>query len=93
MTQSTIEVEGLPEGWELEGVSITPSRTKDINDCWRSASVKLRRIQPRRIVLEDTGELRQPQEGEYVENNGNYCLCRKPERWGNEHKIWREIKE
>lgn len=53
----------------------------------------LNKIKPRHIVLENTGETRRPSEGEYVFNNGNLCLCRKPERWGNEHEIWREVKE
>ena len=46
----------------------------------------------RTITIQDTGEIRQPKEGEYVFNNGNLCLCRKPERWGNEHEIWAKIK-
>ena len=43
------------------------------------------------ITLINTGLTRQPHSGEYVSNNGNFCLCRKPERWGNEHKIWIDI--
>ncbi len=50
-------------------------------------------IKPRTVILQDLGETRKPKEGEYVFNNGNFCLCRKPERWGNEHEIWIEIKE
>ena len=47
----------------------------------------------RRIVLEETGKTGQPEVGEYVFNNGNLCLCRKPERWGNEHEIWRIVED
>jgi len=49
--------------------------------------------QTRRIVLEETGETRKPKAGEYIQNNGNYCLCRKPDRWGNEHEIWQVVED
>lgn len=49
--------------------------------------------QTRRIVLESTGETRKPKAGEYIQNNGNYCLCRKPDRWGNEHEIWQAVED
>jgi len=49
--------------------------------------------QTRRIVLESTGETRKPKAGEYIQNNGNYCLCRKPDRWGNEHEIWQVVED
>ena len=45
------------------------------------------------IVLKNTGEIRKPEIGEYIQNNGNFCKCHKPERWGYEHEIWREVKE
>lgn len=45
------------------------------------------------IKIQDTGETRKPKEGEYVHNNGNLCLCRKPERWGNEHEIWKKVQD
>ena len=53
----------------------------------------VRKKNPRRIVLEETGETRKPKAGEYIQNNGNYCLCRKPDRWGNEHEIWQVVED
>ena len=85
-----IEIEGLPEGWKPLKVKISCNISNDVSVMQCAARVDLERIKPRRIVLEETEEVRQPKEGEYVFNNGNLCLCRKPERWGYEHQIWRE---
>lgn len=96
-----IEIPDLPEGWEPVSYRIPKA-----GECYfGSGGIKLahldfeslwlvvRKKQPRRIVLEETGQVRKPMEGEYVQNNGNYCLCRKPERWGNEHEIWKIVED
>jgi len=58
MTKQTIEVEGLPEGREIELVEIMPSGFGDKSGNNLIATVKLKEIQPLRIVLEETGEER-----------------------------------
>jgi len=104
MTKHEIEIPDLPDGWRpvayrnantgefvigSGGVEqVRGSITKTI-----TRYLIVEKIKPRRIVVEDTGEVRQPKEGEYVFNNGNLCLCRKPERWGYEHQIWRIVEE
>ena len=98
-----IDISGLPEGYravayrigEIDECCLDP-RTGEILKLFLTTDVRViivEKIQPRRIVLEETGEVRRPKEGEYVFNNGNLCLCRKPERWGNEHQIWRTVEE
>ena len=103
MTLQTIEVEGLPEGWKavayrcpesgeyyLENNGVVRNHT----GCKHKFPwIIVQKTQPRRIVLEETGEVRKPEIGEYIQNNGNFCKCHKPERWGHEHEIWREVKE
>ena len=100
-TKYEIEVPGLPEGWK----TVAYIKYKRGEDCFYFGTIQraqsdsgapalvVERIKPKRIILEATGEVRQPVTGEYVHNNGNLCLCRKPERWGREHEIWREVKE
>ena len=96
-----IEIPDLPEGWEpvayripkagecyfgSQGVKLA---LKDFENLW----LVVRKKQPRRIVLEETGEVRKPKAGEYIHHNGNYCFCRKPDRWGNEHEIWKIVED
>ncbi len=91
-----IAILGLPTGYRAVEVMIDPMSCNYIGDdgcTYIAAKIKIEKIQPRSIKVADTGEVRQPKEGEYVFNNGNLCLCRKPERWGNEHQIWRLVKE
>lgn len=89
-----IEIEGLPGGWEIEKCDIKGDiSSNDASFKYINAVIKITKKQPRRIVLEETGKTGQPEVGEYVFNNGNLCLCRKPERWGNEHEIWRIVED
>jgi len=97
-----IDIEGLPEGWEavefrvpLQGESIIDFNGDLIrtSNNYTQPRLIVKKKQPRRIVLEETGKTGQPEVGEYVFNNGNLCLCRKPERWGNEHEIWRIVED
>lgn len=90
-----IEIPDLPEGWEPVEAMIDPDGSYfgyDGNQ-YANAKIKLKKKHPRRIVLEETGETRKPKAGEYIQNNGNYCLCRKPDRWGNEHEIWQVVED
>lgn len=93
-----IEIPDLPEGWDPVEILIDPDQyNKYVGDdgcLYWDAKIRMKKKQPpRRIVLEETGQVRKPMEGEYVQNNGNYCLCRKPERWGNEHEIWKIVED
>lgn len=99
--QHTITIPGLPEGWwavayrRLENGDFYLNEQGEIveNYALTIFALIVEKIKPRSIKVADTGEIRQPKEGEYVFNNGNLCLCRKPERWGNEHQIWRVVEE
>lgn len=98
-----IEIPDLPEGWEPVAYRVPEEGEyyfsrhglEQATDEWpdRPAAIIVRKKQPRRIVLESTGETRKPKAGEYIQNNGNYCLCRKPDRWGNEHEIWQAVED
>ena len=48
-----IEIEGLPEGFEINSVTINAGET--ISQCFNTiqATIHLKKIQPRRIVLEE----------------------------------------
>ena len=100
-TKHKIEIPGLPEGWKPvayrpvkpgEYIAHTGGVEQSLTGAMASYLV-VEKIKPKRVILEATGEIRQPEAGEYVQHNGNFCLCRKPERWGCEHEIWREVKE
>ena len=88
-----IEIPDLPEGWDAVSVKLIELESSDSEHAIYASKVLAKKKQPRRIVLEETGQVRKPMEGEYVQNNGNYCLCRKPERWGNEHEIWKIVED
>lgn len=55
----TIEIEGLPEGWELVSIKLPDNCTKQCSDATISihnvpgATFVLKKKQPRRIVLEE----------------------------------------
>jgi len=57
MKTQTIEVEGLPEGWKAKEVRIDPDQyNKYVGDdgfLYWEAKIKMEKIQPRRIVLEE----------------------------------------
>ena len=98
MTKQTIEVEGLPEGWKAVAYRV-PKQDEyfigslGLSKCsgsYTNQFIILEKIQPRRIVLEDTGEANfTDDEGEYKKqwfSDGRLCLHRS-------HNIWREVKE
>ena len=104
MTTQTIEVEGLPEGWkakefrlgEIDETYYDPA-TKSICRLLLGSTVGVlivEKIQPRRIVLEETGEERKICYGEWYETS-EHKLMRWPYggKTDGRHKVWREVKE
>ena len=88
-----IEIEGLPEGFEINSVTINAGET--ISQCFNTiqATIHLKKIQPREITLVDTDEFRQPRYGEYFRRgmvDSPIEVCLKMEVCAV--KIWR-IKE
>jgi len=86
MTKQTIEVD-VPNGYEI-------SKIEYFSD---SQYIKVRikeKIQPRRIVLEETNEERRICFGEWYESQEGKLM-----RWpyggktDGKHKVWREVKE
>ena len=98
MTKQTIEVEGLPEGWKAVGMLVDPDQyNKYVGDdgfLYWEAKIKLEKIQPRRIVLEETNEERRICYGEWYESQEGKLM-----RWpyggktDGKHRVWREVKE
>ena len=95
-TKHEIEMPDLPEGWRSVEARIDPDLTKYIGDdgnLYLKAKVKLEKIKPRRIVLEETDEIRRVNNGEYYYHNG-YALCWPfPPPTDLEFKIWRVVEE
>lgn len=106
MKEHTIEIDGVPEGFEVHDIKLNLSHLQclELNpDCSKynpliknvmcNATVILQKTKPRRIVLEETAEVRQPRLGEWFIYDGK--LKQKP----NDHplcsdfRIWKEIKE
>ena len=88
-----IEIEGLPEGFEINSVTINAGET--ISQCFNTiqATIHLKKIQPREITLVETDEFRQPRYGEYFRRgmvDSPIEVCLKMEVCAV--KIWR-IKE
>jgi len=97
-----IEVEGLPEGWKAVAYRVPTNG----ETCWHqnfgiyTATVSLtqcfivEKIQPRRIVLEETNEERRICYGEWYESQEGKLM-----RWpyggktDGKHRVWREVKE
>lgn len=94
MTQQTIEIEGLPEGWKavsyrrpignIEYVFIDG----EIRQAKPTDGVCLivEKIQPRRIVLEETGEVCDMMVSYYIQTDGLSMQV-------SSNKIWKEVKE
>lgn len=97
-----IEVEGLPEGWKAVAYRVPTNG----ETCWHqnfgiyTATVSLtqcfivEKIQPRRIVLEETNEERRICYGEWYESQEGKLM-----RWpyggktDGKHRVWLEVKE
>ena len=81
----TIEIEGLPEGYNVESVKITHSHVMDGGIML--AVVNVKKKQPRRIVLEET-----------TEDNKSGVLGPNTQQFGdvyivNQKKIWRIVED
>ena len=89
-----IEIEGLPEGWEIEKCDIKGDiSSNDASFKYINAVIRITKKQPRRIVLEETGKTRKPKSGEYVRSSNIFYMVTSPENYGNGCEIWREVKE
>lgn len=102
MTKQTIEVEGLPDGWEViayrcavkgeycfigDGVVIATHNHL-------SKSIIIKKSKPSRITFEDTGEIREVNPGEWIyEYGGRFVLWDLNYTSTDKYKIWREVKE
>lgn len=93
MTKHTIEIEGLPEGWEAVAFRV-PDQSEyyfgrhgldQATDEWpdRPAAIILQKIKPHRIVLEET-------EQDNIKHDGKWCnqhfrdgliLTQQPKYW------------
>lgn len=56
MTTHTIQIEGVPEGWQTKHVVITGQMHVENGVMKCDAVAELHKIKPRRIVLEETEE-------------------------------------
>ncbi len=101
MKKQTIEVEGLPEGWNAVAYRVPVNGEnffydeKICNDKYQCHEYLIvEKIQPRRIVLEETNEERKICFGEWYESQEGKLM-----RWpyggktDGKHKVWREVKE
>ncbi len=99
MTKQTIEVEGLPEGWKAVGMLVDPDQyNKYVGDdgfLYWEAKIKLEKIQPRRIVLEETGEERSLSYGDWYEDDQGDVHKYLNKSFGSRrtYKVWREVNE
>ena len=97
-----IEVEGLPEGWKAVAYRVPKGNIEFvfIENVVRKAKPQdkkcliVEKIQPRRIVLEETNEERRICYGEWYESQEGKLI-----RWpyggktDGKHRVWREVKE
>ena len=97
-----IEVEGLPEGWKAVAYRVPKGNIEFvfIENVVREAKPQdkkcliVEKIQPRRIVLEETNEERRICYGEWYESQEGKLM-----RWpyggktDGKHRVWREVKE
>jgi len=101
MTQQTIEVEGLPEGWKA--VAFRIAYNEYVIDCGqvvfatytKSPRLIVEKIQPRRKVLEKTGEERSVSYGDWYEDENGNVIPYLNKSFGTRrtYKIWKEVKE
>lgn len=104
MSKYEIEVPGLPEGWKPVAYRVPVKGDNIINffgDLQTAAGscghprLIVKKKQLRRIVLEETGEVRKALKGDYIERIGEPGVG----YWGHKeesnetYKIWRGVKE
>lgn len=104
MPKHTIEIEGLPEGWEPIAFRV-PLETDKYwnvhNVCDGKygnngfGSIIVQKTKPRRIVLEETGDIREAERGDWVQEQNDMEFRRWDYANGSrqKYKIWREVKE
>ncbi len=96
-----IEIPDLPGGYKavvfrpgIRGESIIGCNGVVILDKNTiSPHLIIEKIQPRRIVLEETNEVRKANRGEYYYNNGFVLCLTWPMQTEGEYKIWRVVEE
>lgn len=99
MTQQTIEIKGLPEGWKAVAYRapimsvdyVFDNHSNEVILCeWGTSfkSIIVEKIQPRKIVLEETDEVASIHEFQAVGDDKGY-----PKILFKSDKIWREVKE
>ena len=79
-----IEIKGLPKGYEVSEVTLHDNFMEIGSEGYVSAVIKLEKIKPRRIVLEETEEVADTTQ---FMNTGDVQLHIQ----GN--KIWKEVEE
>lgn len=97
-TKHEIEIPDLPDGWRPVEARIDPDLTKYIGDdgnLYLKAKVKLEKIKPRRIVLEETSEIREVEFGEYFYHplSAQIKCWSFPYASDETYKIWRVVEE
>lgn len=93
-----IEIPGLPEGWRAVAYRRLKNGDFYLNEqceivenyALKIFALIVEKIKPRRIVLEDTGEVRQGVCGEWFYKYGTFTLIPEGETTGRV-EIWREI--
>lgn len=92
--KQTIEVEGLPEGWKAVSVDATGCNFDNGLTSY-PARLKVEKIQPRRIVLEETEEERSVSYGDWYEDDHGRVKQWLNKDYGSSRcvKIWKEVKE
>lgn len=95
MTTHTIEIEGLPEGWKAVAIKLEELEGSDSEHAIYIAKVIAEKIQPRRIVLEETGEERSVSYGDWYEDEDGNVINYLNKSFGTRktYKIWKEVKE
>ena len=100
MTKQTIEVE-VPEGWRVKEYRMPnkgdyfwhQNRVCVASSSFIDQRLIIEKIQPRRIVLEETGEVRKLNFKDfYADGDGFLCRWMFDGESGEEYKIWREVK-
>lgn len=98
-TKHEIEIPDLPDGWRAVEARIDPDQyNKYVGDdgcLYWNAKIKLEKIKPRRVVLEETSEFRQVDCGEYYfsPTHNSVRLWVEIHKSSNEYEIWRIIEE
>lgn len=104
MTQSTIDIPGLPEGWKAvafrvpnidEFVLGDDGQVWLVQDEQECKQMIVKKIQPRRIVLEETEEERSVSYGDWYEDDLGRVNQWLNKGYGSSRcvKIWKEVKE